>query len=72
MFNVGDKAKIKSTNTKEQGELLSAETIKVLEDTNFTGEVTQIQDGLIYVGFVDSKKNWVTQVFREEELEVVR
>ena len=51
MAKAGDKVKIKNPETKEQGELLSAETINLLKELDFTGAVTQVQDGLIYVGF---------------------
>lgn len=72
MLNVGDKVRIKNPDIEEQGELLSKETISVLKSTDFTGEISQIQDGLNYVGFIDKNNNWVTQVFKDDEIEVVK
>lgn len=68
MFELGQEVKILDPNLEEQGELLSKETVEVLKATKGIGEVTQIQDGLFYVGFKDEEGNWVTQVFKEEEL----
>lgn len=72
MFKVGDLVKIKNPNLEEQGELLSTETINLLKTLNFTGTVTQVQDDLFYVGFADEKLGWVTQVFKEDEIEVAQ
>lgn len=72
MVEVGDKVKIKNPDVKEQGELLSAETINLLKELDFTGTVTQVQDVLIYVGFAHEKLGWVTQVFKPDEIEVVK
>lgn len=72
MAKVGDKIKIKNPDVKEKGELLSKETINLLKELNFTGTVTQVQDGLIYVGFAHGKLGWVTQVFKPDEIEVVK
>lgn len=71
MAKVGDKIKIKNPDVKEKGELLSAETINLLKELNFTGTVTQVQDGLIYVGFAHEKLGWVTQVYKDDEIEVI-
>lgn len=68
MFKVGDKVKMTDTELEAEGELLSEETINVLKNVEFTGEVTQVQDGLFYVGFLDGAENWVTQVFKEDEI----
>lgn len=72
MFKVGDLVKIKNPKLEEQGELLSAETINLLKELNFTGAVTQVQDGLFYVGFVHEELGWVTQVFKKDEIEGVK
>lgn len=69
MFEVGEKVRIKEIDLEENGELLSRETIDVLESVDFRGEVTQKKDGLFYVGFVDAAGRWLTQVFKEDEIE---
>lgn len=66
----GDKVIRKDKNLEPQGMRLSSEVITVLKECNFKGEVTQIQDGLIYVAF-RTKNAWITQVFKPEELEVL-
>lgn len=65
---VGSKVEVKNKDLEAQGELLSQEGIDVLKAVDFTGEITQIQDGLFYVGFVDPAGNWLTQVFKEDEI----
>lgn len=71
MVKVEDKVKIRDTNLVAQDELLSEETLHVLKAVDFTGMITQVQDNLFYVGFVDKDDNWVTQVFKENEIEKV-
>lgn len=72
MFNIGDKVKNINPNIEEQGELLAPETINLLKALDFTGVVTQLQDDLVYVGFAHETLGWVTQVFQEDEIEVVQ
>lgn len=72
MFQVNSKVKIKDTELVAQDELLSEETIALLKAVDFKGEVTQVQDGLFYVGFKHDKLGWVTQVFKEDEIEEVK
>lgn len=71
MYRVGDLVKVKNPDTEERGELLSTETINLLKELDFTGTVTQVQDGLIYVGFAHEKLGWVTQVYKDDEIEVI-
>lgn len=70
MFALGQKVKIKNTNMAASGERLGKETISILKACDFKGEVTQKQNDLFYVAFEDND-NWVTQVFKESELEAV-
>lgn len=69
-FKVGTKIKRKDTNLEAVGGKLEPETVRVLKACNFTGEISQVQDGLVYVGF-KSANGWVTQVFKPEEIEVI-
>lgn len=72
MFDIGNVVKIKDTDNLEvQGELFSKETLDILKAVNFTGVITKIEDGLNYVGFSGEDIGWVTQVYKDEELEVV-
>lgn len=66
-----DAVEIKNPELEVQGEMTNPTTVKILEDCKYRGKVTQIQDGLIYVGFVTSD-GWVTQVFKPEELQEVK
>ena len=69
MVKVGDLVKVKSPVIEEQGEMLSSETINLLKTVDFTGTVTKVEDELVFVGFTHEKLGWVTQVFKEEEIE---
>ena len=71
MFKVGVVVKVKNPAVEEQGEMLSSETINLLKTVDFTGTVTKIEDELFFVGFTHEKLGWVTQVFKEEEIEEV-
>lgn len=70
MFNIGDTVKVKNPDNEIKDDLLSAEALDILTNLDFTGKVTQIQDGLHYVGFIN-EDGWITQVFKEEEIERV-
>lgn len=73
MFKVGDKVKIKDPDVQVQDELLEKEAIDILKELSFIGEVSQVQEGLFYVGFKSGKGlGWVTQVFKEDEIEVAK
>lgn len=68
---IKDTVEIKSPNIEEQGEMMNPTTIKILASCKYQGQVTQVQDGLIYVSFI-SDAGWVTQVFKPEELKEVK
>lgn len=72
MFKVGDKAKILNPDIETQDELLEPKTVNLLKELNFIGTVTQVEDELTYVGFAHENLGWVTQVFKEDEIEVVQ
>lgn len=73
MFKAGDKVKIKDPDVQIQDELLEKEAIDILKERNFIGEVSQVQEGLFYVGFKSEKGlGWVTQFFKENEIEVAK
>lgn len=66
-----DVVKVINPDTVADGEMTNSTTIAILKECDNKGKVTQIQDGLVYVGFV-SEIGWVTQVFKPEELEEVK
>lgn len=70
-INIKDTVEIKNPNIEEQGEMMNPTTISILVGCKYQGEVTQVQDGLIYVSFI-SDAGWVTQVFKPEELQEVK
>lgn len=73
MVSVGDKVKIKNPDLEVQDELLEQNTVDILNELNFIGEVSQIQEGLFYVGFKSKEgRGWLTQVFKEDEIEEVK
>jgi len=55
---------------RNEGECVS-DALPILEALDFTGTVTKITDESVYVGFVKGE-SWVTMVFDENEVEVVK
>lgn len=70
-IKVEDTVEIKNPEIEVQGEMTNPTTVQILKDCKCRGKVTQIQDGLVYVGFV-TNDGWVTQVFKPEELQEVK
>lgn len=70
-IKLGDLVEIKKPDSEPEGEMLNTTTVEILKDCDNQGKVTQIQDGLVYVGFV-SERGWVTQVFKPEEIKEVK
>lgn len=70
-MKLGNKVKIVNPTTDIDDGFLEQETINILKSLDFIGEITQIQDDLYYVGF-KNENGWVTQVFKESEIEVIR
>lgn len=71
MLQVGDRVVVRDPDKEVKGELLSEETINLLEALNYTGVVTKDEGSIYFVGFAHETLGWVTQGFREEELEKV-
>lgn len=68
-MKIGDKVVRKDKDLKSEGLRLSTNAIEIIKACDYTGEVTQMQDSLVYVGFRHNGA-WVTQVFKPEELEI--
>lgn len=71
MFNEGDIVKIVDTNKLESDELLEKEALQIIKTSNYTGEVTKIEDGIYFVGFMNDL-GWVTQGFKADEIQEVK
>lgn len=69
-LKVGQTVEIKNPDIEVKGEMTNPTTVNILKDCKFRGKVTQIQDGLAYVGFINDD-GWVTQVFKPKELKEV-
>lgn len=72
MLQIGDDVKVKQPDEVIQDELLSQETIVLLQALNYTGVVTRIDHDIYFVGFIHDTLGWVTQGFRRTELEKVK
>lgn len=71
MFNEGDIVKIVDTNKLESDEMLEKEALQIIKESNYTGEVTKIEDGIYFVGFMNDL-GWVTQGFKADEIQEVK
>lgn len=69
VYEVGDEVRIKNPDIQAKDEMLSKETIALLEKLDFEGVVTQVQGKRFYVSFVHNQLGWVTQVFKADEIE---
>ena len=71
MFNEGDIVKIVDTNKIESDETLEKEALQIIKKSNYTGEVTKVEDGIHFVGFMNDL-GWVTQGFKADEIQEVK
>lgn len=71
MFNEGDIVKIVDTNKLESDEILEKEALQIIKESNYTGEVTKIENGIYFVGFMNDL-GWVTQGFKADEIQEVK
>lgn len=71
MFNEGDIVKIVDTNKLESDETLEKEALQIIKESNYTGEVTKVENGIHFVGFMNDL-GWVTQGFKAEEIQEVK
>lgn len=69
-LSLEDVVEIIDPEVEENGEMTNATTVRIIEECEYRGKVTQIQDGLVYVAFV-TDEGWVTQVFKPEEIKEV-
>lgn len=71
MFNESDIVKIVDTNKIESDETLEKEALQIVKESNYTGEVTKVEDGIHFVGFMNDL-GWVTQGFKADEIQEVK
>lgn len=71
MFNEGDIVKIVDTNKIESDETLEKEALQIIKESNYTGEVTKVENGIHFVGFMNDL-GWVTQGFKADEIQEVK
>ena len=71
MFNEGDIVKIVDTNKIESDETLEKEALQIIKKSNYTGEVTKVEDGIHFVGFMNDL-GWVTQGFKADKIQEVK
>lgn len=69
-MKLGSKVKVKDINKVKNDELLEKSALEIIKASKFCGEVTKIVDDIFMVGF-KNEKGWVTQGYKEKEIEVV-
>lgn len=70
MLQVDKKVKIKDIEKVRNDPFLEENALLVIEEENFIGEITKIEDGIHFVGFINDN-GWVTQGFKADEIEEV-
>lgn len=71
MFNEGDIVKIVDTNEIKSDKTLEKEALQIVKESNYTGEVTKVEDGIHFVGFMNDL-GWVTQGFKADKIQEVK
>lgn len=67
---LGQIVKVKDIKKLENDEQLEGSALSIIKENDYTGEITKIEDGINFVGFRNDV-GWVTQGFKNEEIEVV-
>ncbi|MEN1969043.1 hypothetical protein WMZ97_13330 [Lentibacillus sp. N15] len=65
IVRVIDKDKVRNDKHLEDSAL------KIIEKSNFEGDITKIEDGIHFVGF-SNDLGWVTQGYKAKEIEEVK
>lgn len=69
-FKVGQKVKIADVNKTKNDALIEEQGQRILEASNYTGEITKIENGIHFVGF-KNEHGWLTQGFKSSEIKGV-
>lgn len=67
---LGQIVRVKDVKKLENDEQLEDSALNIMKENDYTGEITKIEDGINFVGFRNDT-GWVTQGFKDEEIEVV-
>ena len=51
MFKEGQKVRVVDTKAVKEDPFLDKEGLQIIEKSDFTGEITKIEDGIHFVGF---------------------
>ena len=70
MFKQGDTVRIADIEATKNDDLMDKEALKIIEKSDFTGDITKVEDGIYFVGF-SNDLGWVTQGFKENEIQAV-
>jgi len=70
-FQLGQRVKVSNPKEVQQDPHLEGHALKIIEASNFTGEITKIQDGIHFVGFKNDL-GWVTQGYKSDEIKGVK
>lgn len=69
-MEIGNVVKVKDIEALKKDEQLEEHALKIIEENEFTGEITKIEEGINFVGFRNDL-GWITQGFKDSEIEVV-
>lgn len=70
-FNLKDKVTVVDTKKIKNDIHLEEDAFRIIEKSNYTGEVTKIENGINFVGFKNDL-GWVTQGFKDNEIKGVK
>ena len=70
-MELGQVVKVINQDQVRNDEHLEDSALKIIEKSNFEGDITKIEDGIHFVGF-SNDLGWVTQGFKAKEIEVVK
>ena len=71
MFKEGQTVRVIDTKAVKEDPFLDKEGLEIIEKSDFTGEITKIEDGIHFVGF-KNEAGWVTQGYKEKEIQGVK
>lgn len=67
MFEKGQLVQIVDVERVKQDPFMETNSLKIMEASNFTGEITKIENGIHFVGFMNDI-GWITQGFKADEI----
>jgi len=70
-MKINDEVRIIDTKKVASDPHLEELALKIIDENNYEGVITKIDDGIHFVGFKNDF-GWVTQGFKSNEIEVVK